>query len=269
MNNVSGLAVVNDGVINNSYIKGSVLLKTSLNCDMFGCTISGGITGSGFVTQNNGLISNSFFDGNIYGGQYVAGFNVNNLGQITNSYFKGNIFATNNLSGFVINNGDNVTPGTIDQSYFSGTLNISVIDEIGFASGFVNMGKGLIRNSYSVGSFINDYSVGNNSGFLNQGYVPGIDGNIVNCYSSINNIDYGFSNGIFTGVYNSYYNSDVSSSGGSGTGITTSQMKLQSTFSGWNFTDIWNIQENTTYLILKTMSQIHFLDNIFLFQILF
>ncbi len=72
------------------------------------------------------------------------------------------------------------------------------------------------------------------------------------------NID-GFIGDLLTGysVSNNYYDSDVSgdSSGNGATAETTSQMKTQSTFSGWDFTNTW-FMDSDWYPMLKGFASI-------------
>ena len=62
--------------------------------------------------------------------------------------------------------------------------------------------------------------------------------------------------GVDSGVIsNSFWDTQGSgqSTSAGGTGKTTSQMKQQATFTGWDFTDTWGIFENKTYPLLKSL----------------
>ncbi|HNV01393.1 MAG TPA: hypothetical protein PKK60_03120, partial [archaeon] len=57
-------------------------------------------------------------------------------------------------------------------------------------------------------------------------------------------------------ITNSYYDSTkFSGEYTNGTGLTTSQMKQSTNFSGWDFSTIWNITNGTTYPYLRNNTQ--------------
>lgn len=119
----------------------------------------------------------------------------------------------------------------------------------------------IIVNSYFQGSVIGSFC-GGNGGFM--GYTFSNPVNISKIYSvattapCVPGITAGGNPGGF--VYNSYWNNQISSQAtacGSGpdcTGVlgkTTAQMRQQATYSGWDFTNTWKIQEGVDYPKLK------------------
>lgn len=188
-------------------------------------------------------------------------------------------YATGVVSGFVwytgglvgINDGN--TP--ISRSYFSGT--VRGFGNIGGLIGYSNFGGGPVSECYSAGSviatggdyvggligandnsiIIDSYSTSNVSGGNNYsgGLVGGNYNNITNCYSvgSVSGISFVgglVGDNLVAGVCNNSYWDTLSSGQGAsacGLGRTTAQMKQQATFTGWDFTNIWAIIENTTY----------------------
>ncbi|MDP8200717.1 MAG: T9SS type A sorting domain-containing protein [Candidatus Tenebribacter burtonii] len=84
--------------------------------------------------------------------------------------------------------------------------------------------RGRITNSYSAGSVTT-------TGSVNVDRVGGLVG-----YVGLGNIDVGT-------VNNSFWDTETSgqSTSGGGTGHTTSEMKTQSTFTNWDFTNTWKI----------------------------
>jgi hypothetical protein len=108
-----------------------------------------------------------------------------------------------------------------------------------YTGGLVGSGSGTVTNCYNRGSV---------SGSL---YVAGIAGaygglTVTNSYSTgaISGSTYGALVSLNTGagsVSDSYYNSETCGAGGTGTPKTTAEMKLQSTFSGWDFDSTWAI----------------------------
>jgi len=112
--------------------------------------------------------------------------------------------------------------------------------------------------SYNSGTITNCYSTGNVSGSSFVGGLVGYsDGTITNCYSTGNVSGssvvgglVGYSDGTIT---DSYWDNETSGQSSStfGTGKTTAEMKQQATFEGWDFTNIWAIEEGVTYPYLQ------------------
>lgn len=181
----------------------------------------------GLVGINQGLITKSSFDGNIYGTNKVGGLIGENKGDVNLSYFKGNVTGNSYVGGLI----GNATKTVLNQ----GTT---------------------ARNSYSLANITGTTNyigglIGNNV----PGMGPSIGGITNNCYFSGNvNLSSGY-RGCFAGMYypsssyisNVFYNSTLCTlpDNGYGTGKTTTQMKIQSTFTGWDFTTIWAINSTT------------------------
>ncbi|MFJ8063310.1 GLUG motif-containing protein [Psychrobacillus sp. NPDC096426] len=160
------------------------------------------------------------------------------------------------FSGALIGNSYDAT---IKNCYVNGGL-ITSQDESGGLLGKVD--STLIENSYA------NIPVNLNTSYYGGGFVGSVDSNstITNCYST-GKVTYSVGssyNGIsgFAGFIrnntdvtfnNCYWDKDTSGQATSPqTGIngkSTSQMKTQSTFIGWDFTDTWNI--NNDYPTLK------------------
>ena len=155
--------------------------------------------------------------------------------------------------------------GTVSGSYSGGLL--------GYANGGVT-----ITNSYFTGdvsgviagglvgenSYVTDcYFIGDVSGSSMSGGLVGSSGNITNSYSigDVSAAEYfggllGYTN--FTNpVRSSYYNRETSdkADNSKGTPKTTAQMKIQNSYEGWNFTDIWVIDPtiNNGFPALRSM----------------
>ncbi|HOD84509.1 MAG TPA: phosphatidylinositol-specific phospholipase C domain-containing protein, partial [Phycisphaerae bacterium] len=112
-----------------------------------------------------------------------------------------------------------VLSGTITDSYSTATVTVSTSEE--FAGGLVGdlRSGGLIKDCYAAGHV---------SAIALSGELvgPGQTGT----------------------VENSYYDSDVSPGvGGRGTPKTTAEMRQQATFSDWDFTNVWSIDEGNSY----------------------
>lgn len=138
--------------------------------------------------------------------------------------------------------------GTVRNCSSSGSVTGS---EESYVSGLVAYNSGIIENSYStceVSGGADSYA----GGLL--GYNVGT---VKNCYSagsvSAGAIsDVGGLMGIndMGEITNCYYDSDTSGQSdddGRGEPKTTGEMKLQATFAGWDFEDIWEIAEGLSY----------------------
>jgi len=103
-----------------------------------------------------------------------------------------------------------------------------------------------INNSYAYGNVTSTTNAGGLVGAINRGYV--------NYSYSIGNTTGagkgGLSSYTFMGsTASSYWDKELSGilTSASGTGKTTVQMKQRSTYSGWDFTNIWVIDESKDY----------------------
>ncbi|MDP4093471.1 MAG: fibronectin type III domain-containing protein, partial [Bacillota bacterium] len=114
-----------------------------------------------------------------------------------------------------------------------------------------------IDNSYSLGN-VTMTSSGYAGGLVGEVYV----GNVTNCYSSgsvsPNNATY---SGGLVGYYyignvtSSYFDSTITGkTSPTNQARTTQQLKQKATFTGWDFTNIWHIDEGTSYPYLLLIS---------------
>ena len=204
---------------------------------------------SGFFGVNYGTIKNLSVAGTItYSGNLNAGMiaGINN-GTIQNCCASGSITSTAIGSvGMLAGYNDH---GKIIQSYSTGTVHSvgssSYSDDIG---GFVGCNNwGTIENCYSITSVDDD-----KGNAMIGGLVGGSEGGTISyCYATgAITSSSRYSGGLIGGfgyssatVTSCYY--DTAATGqidtGKGVPLTTSQMKLQSSFSGWDFTSIWGI----------------------------
>lgn len=215
---VGGLVGYHLGTLSNSYSSGSVSGNGSVN------TIEGYV--GGLVGISGGTLSNSYYSGAVSGsssnnvGGLVGGMSN---GSISNSYSSGTVSGNVSVGGLV---GDIGNFSSVSNSYSSATVN-----------GYNYVG-GLVGANYNTGSVIsNSYSSGRVSGAFNMGGLVG-------------------ANNVNTGVSSSYWDTETSSQASSagGTGLTTAQMKRMASFSGWDFTNIWNIVEGVSPPTLRAFS---------------
>jgi hypothetical protein len=240
-------------IINNSYVIGSINAQANV----------GGLIG---VINSDSQMYNSYFIGSIYATNvYVGGLVSQSASSSTidNSSANVNIVCNARCGGLVGDGGE-----TITQSYSEGTIHSTSGNYVGglagfndapikqsfsfvdvtastgtFVGGLVGYYQGaLINNSYSRGNVFGDDVVG--------GLVGGSETEISNSYSTGSVIG----NGLVTGgllaeneasatCTNSYWDTDTSGQGSSfcGYGNTTAELQTQSTFEGWDFSNIWAI----------------------------
>ncbi len=175
--------------------------------------------------------------------------------------------ATGGLVG--ANNSHQETPGGEDNPVISGCfadISVEARDE-GVGDKFGGLvgcnQKGTTINSYARGSV---EVVGSNS-FVRVGGLAGcveLRGRIITSYSSgtvtpngadkagglVGHLGDGAAPNRGT-VNDSYYHEDAYTSSAAGTPLSEEQMKQQASFSGFDFVDVWNINDGTTYPTLK------------------
>jgi hypothetical protein len=224
----------------------------------------------GLFGNSNGSVFNLHLeDINIIGQNYTAGLVGKNFGTITSCSVNGRIIGQDYIGGLT---GQNGSSALIEFSY-------SQIDILGnnYVGGLVGYNfRSNIYNSYSIGTISGiDYVgglVGRNSG---DTMIPS---KIFTSYTSVNVIPLGTIVGGFVGghggsslnppicMYSSNYwdqniiSLDLNSIGDKGelegiTKSTTTEMKDSNNFTGWDFTDIWAIQEGIAYPYLRNNTQ--------------
>ena len=155
-----------------------------------------------------------------------------------------NIFGSSNTGGLV---GHNVG-GTISNSYVMGDILIG--------SGEWDMGAGGLVGNNENAKISNSYALGNVSGGDNIGGLIGTNfgGEISNSYAAViltggrnyigGLVGYNWSGGFSY----CFYDSDKTgqSDAGKGEGKSTGEMKTQTTFTNWDFENIWAIDTSLT-----------------------
>jgi uncharacterized repeat protein (TIGR02543 family) len=197
-------------------------------------------------------IINSSGKGNVKGEMYVGGLTGDNKGNIVNSFSTGNVTGGEYYSGGLVGS----SMGLIQSCYSTG-------DVIG--SFYVGGLLGLNRKS----SVLNCYSTGSVTGYLKVGGLVGMnkDAIVTNSYST------GYVSG--SNDYEGYYVGglvgdnaggtvnqgfwDIVSSGTSrsdgGQGLCSWEMTFQKLYISWDFTEIWDIEENKTYPFLRWQTE--------------
>ncbi len=267
---VSGLAVgglvgyTYEGIVSNCYSTGNV---------------SGEWSVGGFMGSNQSSVSNCYSTGDVNGDVYVGGLMGWNGGGVSNCYSTGDV------------NGDGIVGGLIGYMYGSWISNCYSTGDVSgtrdHIGGLVGYGSGLVASCYSTGNVSGDYEVGGlmggneNSSISNcysTGDVNGVEevgglmgvivfSSVSNCYSTGDVQGAGVENvGGLMGYNYGYVRDcfwDIETSGepnmcgnehsrcDNSYGKTTAQLHQQSTFTDWDFINVWNIGENQTYPHLR------------------
>lgn len=239
------------------------LFGYAYGADILNVGLTGGsVTGSSYVgsfagRSESAAITNSYNTGNVMGsGSYVGGLagyyygNDSHTASAYNSYNTGDVTGSVNyvggLVGYLSANGD---AGEVYSSYNTGSVtggsyvgglagrlggtqiydsyNTGSVSGGSYVGGLVGYNVNTISKSYSTGSVTGSTYVG---GLVGYNYS-----NIVACYWDVET------------------SGQTTASGGYsvGTGLTTSQMKQSSNFSGWDLTGTWRIYDGYSYPLLK------------------
>ncbi len=216
------------GYINNAEIR---------NVGLSEAQVSGANNVGGLVGYNgNGIISNSYVSGHIYGFYTFYnsdGDNIgvlvgdNNGGTINNSYATGIAYGGSSIGGLVGYN-----KGSINNSYATSNTNArrglpgTTNQGPGNSGGLVGYNDGYIKTSYARGPVIVKWN-GKAGGLVAYTYRT-------------------------NRVTNSYWDTTTSnqSTSAGGNGLSDVQMRQQSSFSGWDFTNTWQMD---TYPALRNM----------------
>jgi filamentous hemagglutinin family protein len=255
-NRVGALAASNQGTILNSFVSGGSVSGTT--------SLIGSLVGF-----NDGTIGGSYATGNVIGGdssEYLGGLvGVNSMGgAISGSYAAGNVTGGVNshyLGGLAGAN----TAGTISTSYAAG--NVSSGNGSWYIGGFVGANEGggpgpiYISNSYAtgnvgvgssshhIGSFVGNSTIRIDNTYASGSVTAGVGSTHVGHWA-------GYDEG---GGNNNYFNKDTVPcpvpANCFGTGLTSAQMRQQASFTGWDFTSIWNIDADSSYAYLHNPEQ--------------
>jgi filamentous hemagglutinin family protein len=242
--NVGGLAGINYGNINNSYVTGSVtgVIQGSPGFKMPGSAVGGLVGENG--NQNGymgGSIYNSYSTANVAGGQFVGGLVGVNIAPINNSYatgaVTGNLGATGigGLAGQTFNAPGNPISGNISNSYATGnvTSGAGSVD----VGGLLGLNSSTINSSYSTGS------VSSGAGSSAVGGLVGASSGAVN-----------------NSFWDTLTSGQATSAGG--TGMSTADMQAQVNFTMpttangnvnpfWDFSNTWVMYDGHTDPLLR------------------
>ncbi|MBX2975240.1 MAG: T9SS type A sorting domain-containing protein [Ignavibacteriaceae bacterium] len=192
------------------------------------CSSSGSVTGQGLRNVggllgylNSGTVQKSFSTANVINsasnqgntGGFIGGINSNG-----NNTLIEECFATGNVSGGTNNN------GTEWRNGIGGFIGTKRTEYNGYTK--------TIRNCYSIGVVSQTGTSTDIGGFIGRfatNYASSVSPTITNCY------------------WDTQRSTQASSAGGAGTGLTTANMKVQGSFTSWDFTNTWKMSSSITY----------------------
>ncbi|MCG8374662.1 MAG: T9SS type A sorting domain-containing protein, partial [Balneolales bacterium] len=190
-------------------------------------------------------IDSSSSSGKVTGTVRVGGLiGSNETSDISGSSSKADITASGSYAGGLVGRHDD---GNISESYSTGEVNGN--DWLGGLIGF--MLDGSVSDSYSTSQVTGDGVVG---GLVGNNSTNGL---IENVYSSglvTGNSSVGGLTGLDTGsMTGGWWNTESSgqASSASGTGLTDQMMRMEASFTGFDFTGTWSITETETFPFLQ------------------
>ena len=218
---------------------------------MSNCYASGTITGKddvgGLAGVNGSLAVQCRADCTVRGSNHVGGLvGYNSSAVIRKCYATGCVTGKNSVGGFV---GLNSGYGEVAECFATGSV-----------TGNEGVG-GLVGYNYQDGTISNSFAMGSASGTAGVGGLVGINhgdsdstATVTRCHATGLVQGSTFLGGLVGDtanggtVNNCYWDTDTSGqmTSDGGTGQTTAQMKQQATFAGWDFVNVWRIEENVT-----------------------
>ncbi len=255
---VSGVKIVRSGT-NYVGLFGRTLSSASiLNLDLIDANIIGSEVVGGLIGSNNGSVSNVSVSGSVSAGRYTGGLAGINAGYLTASSSSVSVSGANytgGLVGYNMNSGGTILGHVIRCSSTGSVLAAQNSIAVG---GLVGNNFGEITNSYARGSVTSSdaMAVGgiagnhNTPATLTNSYSTGL----VTCTGGSCSSVGGLVGLNWSATTTSSYwdvNTSNQSSSGSGIGKTTAEMKQAATYSGWDFTNTWQISEGLAYPSLK------------------
>ena len=219
---------IDDGGAGNDFLGlfGKIYQGEVRNLGLEGGSVTGEENVCGLAGENyEGSVSDCYSTVDVSGNDYVGGLVGANLGSISDCYSTGDVSGDVFLGGLV-----GISLGSISDGYSTGDVN------------GVNIVGGLVGENSSPGEVWYCYSTGDISGEVYVGGLVGWNyGEIVfslwNTATQTHGVteSFGYNFGTATNVV----------------GLPTHQLQQQSTFTDWDFINVWNIGENQTYPYLR------------------
>ena len=239
---IENCSVTGSGIINATMYAGGMVGSaagsiincfTTVNLTASNLTSSGSYAG-GLIGISSATVSKCYATGNIIAngssvGGLIGGTPSSNSGNVSQSYATGNVSGKAGVGGLIgVYYSENTS---ISNCFALGNVTASSTNGVSQAGGLVGDLHGkLVKliNSYSTGKV----TVSEKSTFVG-GLVGSVwDASVTNCY--------------FDSTTTGFTTPTTQAR-------TTAQLKQQATYSGWDFTNIWNIKEGSSYAYLRQL----------------
>ena len=248
------------------YLVHSTITNSHFTGNVQGQNNVGGLIG---YMDSSSQVTNCYSTGSVIGEDYLGGLVGRGFSStITDCYSTGSVSGRGYLGGLIGGSSSTVTncysTGSVsDVSRTNGGNGVFIV-----VGGLIGSSSGTVSNCYSTGA-VSSNSLGVH--ILVGGLIGSITGTVSNCYStgvvSGHSIEtgglvgrIGSNNGTITNCFWDTRTSGLTTSAG-GEGRTTAQMKQQSNYTGWDFNDIWQIDEGTGYPYLSALAHTSVIEN--------
>lgn len=258
-------AVITKVTISNAYITGRNYVGSLIGCAkgenrvITECNVIGGsVTGTsyvgglvGYTTQVSQVnITSCYTDTTVKGTTYIGGLIGYLYGGVSQCYVLGQVDGTNDVGGLI---GYSYSASAIETSYSAAS--ITGTNRIG----------GLIGTQNLANTILNCYVLGSVSGTAYIGGILGTSTKVVtisNCYvagavTAVNTTAGGLTGNVSkVAVTNSFYDGiavGIKSTNALQVSLITSTMKKQATYVGWDFENVWKIDEGISYPYLMNL----------------
>lgn len=214
------------------------------------CKSNSTITGSsyvgGLIGKNNATVSECFSDGSVKATAtsdcYAGGLFGTNNGNVTNCYSNSTVTSGEYAAGIA-----GINYGSIDKCYASG--NITAVKWGAGITGYNDGNGATVTNCFATNNKIQVSEAG--------GIGMRMIGGFRNGASEPNNTNYALNSMVVSvnNVTKIIYDDPLE-----GISVTQAQLYAQSTYvnNGWNFTDIWGIDEGNGYPFLLALAEPEF-----------
>ncbi len=232
------------GLVGMNYYGTITNCQSSVNVTSEGSRV-GGLVGH---SSPGGTIEDCLATGDVEGADCVGGLAGSNAQRISYCYATGKVTGDMRAGGLV---GSNFSAGRIKESYATGNVTAHSAN----AGGLAGTNSAVIENCYANGSVSCPGEragglTGSNTKTITNSYAVGsvsggeLTGGLVGSRET---------GGTYGTVASSYYDEDTTGQEDNGIGYprSTAEMKQKSTFQGWDFDQVWAIQEELSYPYLK------------------
>ncbi len=199
-----------------------------INCDITGKSRVGGLAGYVYDAEISNCVIIGKVSGSKKSGYAQTGLLVGNISgsSISNSYTYGNVSASNYVGGLT---------GLLYDSDITNCYSNAFVNAGQKCGGFIGVvNRGTITYCYSTGRVRGNMDCG---AFIGENLSTNTS--IYKCY--YNNETAGLSQEAIPNIVTSLY------------GLTESEMKQAANYTDWDFTDVWEIDENTSFPKLKSV----------------